>query len=396
MAFYFVTGKLGNGKTLVAVSRIVEKLKAGLPVATNIDLDLSVFTSKMNQSARVIRIPDKPTLFDLECIGRGNETYDESLNGLLVLDECGTWFNARNWSDKTRQPVNNWFLHARKLGWDVILIVQDISIVDNQAREALSEFTAFCKRMDNFRVPFIGGLYKSVTGSPLKLPKVHVARVVYGAAPTDPLSDRWIYRGTDLYDAYDTKQIFISDYPHGPHSVLPNYYHHRRTFHPRNRDFYMRVTKIYLKKLKAPLAIALGIVFGLATSYGMTRYLNHQFYSEYKRLSVAIQKLQEVERLQAESAPEEAPDALTEPLPEPDTDPFVRLADFRIVGYSSYSGRVIYDLSRDAQPAPDDSSISDPKIITTEDLASMYAIEPRGPCNVRLSAQGVFHDVYCF
>src|SRR5690606_40373602 len=155
MAFYFVTGKLGNGKSLVSVSRIQEKLRAGLPVATNIDINLQAMFGKMAKDIHLIRVPDKPSVFDLNAIGRGNETYDESKNGLLVLDECGTWFNARNWQDKSRAHVNAWFLHARKLGWDVILIVQDISIVDNQAREALSEFTAFCRRLDNIRLPLI-------------------------------------------------------------------------------------------------------------------------------------------------------------------------------------------------------------------------------------------------
>lgn len=45
----------------------------------------------------MIRLPDKPSLNDLLAIGVGNTSYDESRNGLLVLDECGTWFNSRSW-----------------------------------------------------------------------------------------------------------------------------------------------------------------------------------------------------------------------------------------------------------------------------------------------------------
>ena len=61
------------------------------------------------RKTRVIRIPDKPSLNDLLVIGTGNTSYDESRNGLLVLDECGTWFNSRSWGDKDRQPVIDWF-----------------------------------------------------------------------------------------------------------------------------------------------------------------------------------------------------------------------------------------------------------------------------------------------
>ena len=40
MAVYVVTGKLGAGKTLVAVGKIKDKLNQGCKVATNLDLNL--------------------------------------------------------------------------------------------------------------------------------------------------------------------------------------------------------------------------------------------------------------------------------------------------------------------------------------------------------------------
>lgn len=138
MAVYFVTGSLGSGKSLISVSKIQDKLAKGCPVATNLELRLFNMprVGKMARKTRVYRLPDKPSVQDLEIIGRGNQTYDESRNGLLVLDECGTWLNTRTWNDKSRQPVLDWFLHARKLGWDIIFLVQNISLVDKQAREA--------------------------------------------------------------------------------------------------------------------------------------------------------------------------------------------------------------------------------------------------------------------
>ncbi|WP_303314291.1 zonular occludens toxin domain-containing protein [Dickeya fangzhongdai] len=43
MAVYVVTGKLGSGKTLVAVGKIQEKLVSGCKVATNLDLRIHLF-----------------------------------------------------------------------------------------------------------------------------------------------------------------------------------------------------------------------------------------------------------------------------------------------------------------------------------------------------------------
>jgi hypothetical protein len=207
---YFVTGKLGSGKTLAAVGRIRDSINKGLPVATNLDLHIEKFRNKNLRNIEITRLPDKPSINDLNAIGIGNHSYDEDQNGLLVLDECGTWFNSRGWADKSRQPVIDWFLHARKLGWDVIFIVQDISLVDKQAREALAEMTVFCRRMDRLQIPFIGSITKLLFGKQLRLPKIHMGVVKYGDSKDHLTVDRWVYLGKDLYPLYDTKQVFVS------------------------------------------------------------------------------------------------------------------------------------------------------------------------------------------
>lgn len=278
MAVYVVTGKLGGGKSLICVGKIRDKLLAGRPVVTNLDLKLHKLLPASDRSARVIRLPDQPSADDLHAIGYGNRGYDESRNGLLVLDECGTWFNARSWNDKSRKGVNDWFLHARKLGWDVMLIVQDIEILDSQARRAIAEHTVFCKRLDRIHLPGIGALYKLLVGEPLRLPRVHVGKVIYGTSEsTDPLSDRWVYRGTDLFSAYDTKQIFLDEYPHAIHSVLPGWHTNGRYQRPRDWKTIMRLTKIYWKRFKSPFALAAGIAIGAtAASYAVAAVTKQQ------------------------------------------------------------------------------------------------------------------------
>lgn len=273
MDFIFVTGKLGQGKTLAAVSKIKERIQRGCVVATNCDIFLDKMFNQKTDKPRVIRIPDKPTIEDLEMIGRAYDSkhgYDESKNGLLVLDECGTWFNSRNWQDKTRMAVNNWMLHARKLGWDVYLIVQDISIIDNQARDSLAAGVARCKRLDKMRIPFIGSITKNLLGFEVRPPKLHVARI------EDDLGiflDRWVYSGTDLYKAYDTTQSFRADYPHGVHSLLTPWHLFGR-YHRPSKDRAMRLTKIYLKKYSRPALLCFGLLlgsgYGLYQSYRLT------------------------------------------------------------------------------------------------------------------------------
>lgn len=198
MSNYLLTGKLGSGKSLCGVGRIQEYLGTGRPVATNLDLNLDVLCRSTNKMS-VFRLPDKPRLCDLDALGYAypkEEPYDESKFGCLMLDELGTWMNTRNYRDPERFDVINWFLHARKLRWDVYLIVQHEEMIDKQIRDALGEHLITCQRMDRIKVFKI-----------FRLPKVHQAKTYYGCS-RDMVVDIEYYKAKDLYAAYDTGQVF--------------------------------------------------------------------------------------------------------------------------------------------------------------------------------------------
>lgn len=220
MAVYSVEGKLGTGKTKFCVWMAQNALLSGRRVASNVDIKSELLTPF--KRSKHIRIPDKPTEVDLLAMGHGNpETYNEDRNGVLILDELGTWLNSRSFQDKNRAGVIDWLIHARKYGWDVYLIVQDQGMIDKQVREALIEYQCRCMALGKIRIPFIGKILSMFHERAGYLPKAHsvTARTGYGAGAI--VAERWIFRGNDLHAAYDTRQIFTSDYPHGSHSVLP-------------------------------------------------------------------------------------------------------------------------------------------------------------------------------
>lgn len=225
MAVYSVEGKLGTGKTKFCVWRARLALLEGRRVASNVDLYLDKLVPNMAR-ANFTRIPDKPTSFDLEAIGHGNpDSYDEDKNGVLILDELGTWLNSRNFQDKGRAPLIDWLIHARKLGWDVYLIVQDSGMIDKQVRDALIEYKCKCIRLDKVKVPFVGG-FLSAIGDALGLkrlgylPRMHLVVARVGEGANAIIAERWMYRGDDLHSGYDTRQVFRSDYPDGCHDVV--------------------------------------------------------------------------------------------------------------------------------------------------------------------------------
>jgi len=220
MPVYSVEGKLGTGKTKFAVWRAQEALREGRRVASNVDLVLEKLTPERRST--YIRIPDKPTPEQLAAIGHGNpDSYDEDRNGVLILDELGTWLNSRQFQDKSRAGILDWLIHARKLGWDVYLIVQDSGMIDKQVREAIIEYQCKCMRADKVRIPIIGSLLSGFGKRAGYMPRMHLVAARVGQGANAIVAERWVYRGDDLHCAYDTRQTFTDSYPHGTHSVLP-------------------------------------------------------------------------------------------------------------------------------------------------------------------------------
>jgi len=215
MAVYSVEGKLGTGKTKFAVWMAQQALNEHRRVASNVDLRLELLNPHLKKLSYV-RLPDKPKALDLEAAGPGNpDSYDEEKNGVMILDELGTWLNARSFQDKDRAPMLDWLIHARKHGWDVYLIVQDANMIDKQVREALIEYQVRLFRGDKIKIPVLGailGLFNEKWGF---LPKFHMATSRVGYGQNAVVAQRWMFKGYDLHAAYDTRQVFRPDYAHG-------------------------------------------------------------------------------------------------------------------------------------------------------------------------------------
>lgn len=251
MAVYAITGKLGSGKGKAGIDQIRRYLNAGKRVATNCDVFLEHLLPRENR-ATIIRVPDKPRSVDLYMCGSGNRYidfqpilseangvfcaaaplpqllpgFDECHNGALVLDECGSWLNTRDFQDKGRKEMLEWAIHARKYGWDIFFIMQNISQVDKQLRDSLLEYVVRLNRLDRMRVPLLSGAVKLMTAGAFdgSMPRLHIGVVRLGSSPDALVADRWIFRGDDLNAAYNTTQVFSEAYPHAIHSLLSSWH----------------------------------------------------------------------------------------------------------------------------------------------------------------------------
>jgi len=221
MTDFAVTGKKRTGKGLFCAGLIRDALKAGKRVATNMDIFPDAMLSPLCK-ATFYRLPDCPTVADLEAIGSGNDIVDDEKNGIIVLDEASKFFNARSWGDKERQPMLDWLIHSGKLGWDVYYQMQGLEQVDKQLRTTQVEFSIAVKRTDRWPIPIISPL-TAAFGYRIGFPKFHMGVYRQGCDRDSIIVERKFYRCKDLYTAYDTRQVFLDrDHPEavGLHSVL--------------------------------------------------------------------------------------------------------------------------------------------------------------------------------
>lgn len=194
MSFSIVTGKLGSGKTSFAVLQARNYLKKNRRVASNFPLDFTSFPD-VHPDAYVNVLPDVPHASDFIALGRGGPSEHEA--GLIIIDEGAFCLNSRGWADKDRQNLIEFFALTRKLGWDVILIIQHIQALDKQVRLLFGETLVICQRLDKLK---LFGLFK--------LPKVHLAVSRYGTDANSPISDRSFFRPSQIGAAYDTNKLF--------------------------------------------------------------------------------------------------------------------------------------------------------------------------------------------
>jgi hypothetical protein len=208
MPGWIIQGVRGEGKTLCAVAKIREYMLRGRPVATNLDLYLEKFLPADNNVISY-RLPDHPRLEDFQLLP---PAYDpkykgEDMNGLLVLDELGTWLNSRNWNAKNRLEMLNWLFLSRKDHWDLILLAQDYEMIDAQVRTTLCDYLVQASRLDRQKIPYLAPTLKFL-GFNSYLPRIHRYHVYYGLSTAQPPVETWSYTGKDFYDGYDTNQKF--------------------------------------------------------------------------------------------------------------------------------------------------------------------------------------------
>ncbi|CAH2032105.1 zonular occludens toxin domain-containing protein [Trichlorobacter ammonificans] len=174
----FYVGTPGSGKSYEAVKKIIDNLRLGRTVCTNLDgMDdpkcieyiKAAFNLDDYEFGRLFIYLSKPDVAQFWKTRRVNKTLhlpdgsvdtvpvDEHIcppGSLIVIDEVHKHFNARSWQSQANNEMADWASTHRHAGYDLILITQDIDKVEKQVR-SLTEWSYLFRQVN-----FLGSAVK--------------------------------------------------------------------------------------------------------------------------------------------------------------------------------------------------------------------------------------------
>jgi zona occludens toxin (predicted ATPase) len=174
----FFCGTPGSGKSYDAVAKIMDNLRMGRVVCTNVDgmelqtcqeyikHSLGWSDSRLKSQLRILTKSEIMRFWKTEPVTRTiygdgdefpdiTETTEELIcphGALIVIDEVHKHYNARDWQATASRELGDWASTHRHMGYDLILITQSIEKVDKQVR-TLTEWTYFYRKVN-----FLGSL----------------------------------------------------------------------------------------------------------------------------------------------------------------------------------------------------------------------------------------------
>ena len=159
MTVYLYSGTPGSGKSLHVVKDIRDKLLRGGNVIANFPINLDNIKPRKNKKLGIFKYVDNDDL-TVQYLFNFYKKYHvkgKEKQTLLVIDECQTKFDPRDFRDKSRKSFNRFFSLHRKLGFNVILVSQNDRLVDRQIRCNI-EYNVIHRKVNNYKfgrfIPF--------------------------------------------------------------------------------------------------------------------------------------------------------------------------------------------------------------------------------------------------
>lgn len=145
------SGTPGSGKSFHACERIYYSLRYGKNVIANFPIK----QVKRQKGLFVYMSNDDLTVRKLLEFSRDHHKKNVESQTLVVIDEAGIKFNARQWQNKDRLQWLDFFSQHRKFGFDIILISQADIMLDKQIRAFIEINHNHRKMKNNGKIGFL-------------------------------------------------------------------------------------------------------------------------------------------------------------------------------------------------------------------------------------------------
>lgn len=150
-----ISGNLGGGKSLSAVAMIVDALKRGWFIVTNMDLRIDLLSNECGYDTRsVIMRVDMDDSDPLSWPSGSPRGSGGNKRVVVVLDEVAEWFDQYSGTSPAVRNFLSWLRHSSKRSQDVILIVQRKEYLAKSLRILVSRWV-WCEDLAVWRIPVL-------------------------------------------------------------------------------------------------------------------------------------------------------------------------------------------------------------------------------------------------
>lgn len=214
---YGVVGKLGGGKSFSCVWIMLQRLRRGDGVVSNIRLKDSYLASHGINASRYRYIEDFGQIDPWSLPNGDLRGSGGKFRVMICVDEAGEWLDSYGDARHKGQlsDVASWLRQSDKLGQDVYFIVQFETLLHARLRSIVARWIV-CVDFDKFRFPLVGL-------PPPKMLRQFIICSEYDGRSHDYLTRYWIPKNREVYDAYDTAAFFGQSFASSSQTERLNY-----------------------------------------------------------------------------------------------------------------------------------------------------------------------------
>lgn len=135
MSVILYTGSPGSGKSYHAAKEIIFQFQRGRSVITNFPIYLENYSKRLNRKCSPVYVPNEQLTVNF-LVSYAHEHHKRKKEGqtLVVIDECSTLFNSRDFNAANRKEWLIFFAQHRKYFYNILLICQFDKQIDKQIR----------------------------------------------------------------------------------------------------------------------------------------------------------------------------------------------------------------------------------------------------------------------